>query len=289
MSIDAIRWAWTVQGLRPAQKLILLSLADRADERHMCWPSLPRLSLDTGLDERTITLSMRKMCDAGIISRVETPGKGYVYTLLGVSGREDTPLKNEGAKMTPIKNDPPQKCSTPPPFLQNDPPQKCRSTRASTNEPKEEEPKENPKKSLHRDGENADPVPATPPPRYELPLRCKAQEKPRTFAVTREFFDVWCEAYPLVDVRGELRAIKAWLISNPQSRPRSDMARFVNSWLKRTQNEKAGKAAASARASPGREKPLAQRNAETMMRVIRKMEATDVGGSEKSHSAYGAG
>jgi pyocin large subunit-like protein len=124
MSIDAIRWAWTIQGLRPAQKLILLSLADRADEQHMCWPSLRRISHDTGLDERTITTSLQRMCEAGIISRVETPGKGYTYTLLGVSGREDTPLKNGGAKTTPLKNDPPQKCSIPPSFLQSDPPPK---------------------------------------------------------------------------------------------------------------------------------------------------------------------
>jgi hypothetical protein len=78
------------QGLRPVQKIILLSLADRADERHMCWPSLPRLAKDTGFDERTVNSALRAMCKIGIISRVEAPGRGYTYTLIGVSGREDT-------------------------------------------------------------------------------------------------------------------------------------------------------------------------------------------------------
>lgn len=75
MSIDATNWAWTQRGLRTAQKLILLSLADRADERHACWPSLARLSLDTGLDPRRVKAAIREMCTAGLLSRAETPGR----------------------------------------------------------------------------------------------------------------------------------------------------------------------------------------------------------------------
>jgi hypothetical protein len=122
---------------------------------------------------------------------------------------------------------------------------------------------------LHRDGEDADPALAAPPT-YELPLHCKAKEKQRTFGVTKALYSTWADAYPLVDVRAELREIKAWLVSNPAKRPRSDMARFVNAWLKRTQNEKAGKAAANARASPGYAKSWQQRESEANKQALEK-------------------
>ena len=126
MSLDATRWAWSLS-IRPSQKLVLLSLADRADEHHRCWPSLRRLTKDTGLDERTINAAIVQMCEDGILLRSDRgPGKGYAYTLVGVPGREDppqkrTPCKNEGGgqKCTPRKNGPipPQNCGGNPPHF----------------------------------------------------------------------------------------------------------------------------------------------------------------------------
>lgn len=113
-----------------------------------------------------------------------------------------------------------------------------------------EEDKSLSSKDLHGDGEDADPVPVasqSPEPVYELPLKGRAGQKTRNFPVTKELFDVWRDAYPLVDVRNELREIKAWLVSNPKKRPASDMSRFVNSWLNRSQNNLATR---EARASP---------------------------------------
>lgn len=53
-------------------------------------------------------------------------------------------------------------------------------------------------------------------------------------------FDVqqWVALYPAVDVRQELRNIKGWLIASPQRRKtKRGIARFINSWMSRTQNE----------------------------------------------------
>lgn len=116
MSVDATRWAWMQKSLRPAQKLILLSLADRANEEHVCWPSYERLKEDTGLDQRTIKTALDDMCKAGFLARHYSDGRGYVYQLMGVDAREGTPpSKMQGTKMTPLKNDPPQK-GTPTPL-----------------------------------------------------------------------------------------------------------------------------------------------------------------------------
>ena len=98
MSIDATRWAWSLQGIRPTQKLVLLSLADRAGENHVCWPSLQRLAFDTGLDVKTIRTCLIDLAQAGIVSRREVRGRGYEYTLVGVEGRENQTILTDYRK-----------------------------------------------------------------------------------------------------------------------------------------------------------------------------------------------
>lgn len=59
------------------------------------------------------------------------------------------------------------------------------------------------------------------------------KEFPITEAQVREFGDL----YPGIDVLQQLRAIKAWTISNPKNRKtRTGAMRFVNAWLSRAQN-----------------------------------------------------
>lgn len=93
MSLDATRWAWGVSGIRPAWKLVLLSLADRAGEARTCWPSLGRLAADTGLDLKTVRRALNELCGRGLISRDSRPGRGYVYTLPGVRGGEGASVR----------------------------------------------------------------------------------------------------------------------------------------------------------------------------------------------------
>ncbi|WP_052702655.1 helix-turn-helix domain-containing protein [Pseudoalteromonas piscicida] len=84
----ATDWAWK-QEVKPATlKLLLLSIADRADEYHCCFPSIMRLAKDTGLNEKTVNSNLRKLESLGIISdtgkRVGERGRTKVYRLNGV-------------------------------------------------------------------------------------------------------------------------------------------------------------------------------------------------------------
>lgn len=161
MSIDATRWAWMHRDIKPTQKLILLALADRADEKHRCWPSLRRLAFDTGFDERTIKSALRAMCEQGIINRTETQGRGYTYYLVDVNGREDTPLtgctgyknvppsSNAGASDVPPASDVPGTLDVPPPPSSSVPPPPSldapRIYHESINEPSEKKRARKPK------------------------------------------------------------------------------------------------------------------------------------------------
>ena len=68
MSRIANDWVWK-QNIKPAtHKLILLAMADRADEYHCCYPSIARLERDTGLDRKTIQKGISNMIACGLLS-----------------------------------------------------------------------------------------------------------------------------------------------------------------------------------------------------------------------------
>ncbi|MCU4491270.1 helix-turn-helix domain-containing protein [Acinetobacter guillouiae] len=106
MSLDATVWAWktTVDGA--SQKLVLLSLADRAGDDHKCFPSLKRLEKDTTLNRKTIIKVLDELELKKLIKFTgEIKGNGVkVYQLIGVFGREDC-SDTSTTKGTSTKND----------------------------------------------------------------------------------------------------------------------------------------------------------------------------------------
>jgi len=53
--------------------------------------------------------------------------------------------------------------------------------------------------------------------------------------ITDEFIKLCCDAYPAVDFDAELNKMALWLIANPKNR-KSNYAKFINSWLRRSQD-----------------------------------------------------
>jgi hypothetical protein len=92
MSLDATRWAWQQMTKNSTDKLVLLSLADRADERHHCYPSIERLRLDTQCDRKTVMEAIRRLEESGLIVATKAWGKGTHYQLLGVGDRHTKPV-----------------------------------------------------------------------------------------------------------------------------------------------------------------------------------------------------
>jgi len=68
--------------------------------------------------------------------------------------------------------------------------------------------------------------------------------------VTDEQKSGWSEAYPYVDVDGELKKMHQWLVSNPSNRKtRKGLPRFITSWLNRANDLKGSKHADQKRTS----------------------------------------
>jgi hypothetical protein len=89
MSVDATKWAWQQQ-ITATQKIVLLSLADRADENFYCFPSTKRLEADTCLYRETIFKAIKDMESLGLISVTRELGIGNKFKLNGVSDRVET-------------------------------------------------------------------------------------------------------------------------------------------------------------------------------------------------------
>lgn len=71
MSVGAITAAFALQGVSPSEKLVLLALANYADENGRSYPSQRRLAADTGLTDRTIRKVLTDLEGRGLLGRME--------------------------------------------------------------------------------------------------------------------------------------------------------------------------------------------------------------------------
>lgn len=92
---------WEID-LPASDKLVLLALADCANDEGGCWPSMATLVKKCSKGERTVQASIKSLVDGGHITREERPGKGCFYTV--------HPRNN----CAPAKSAPPQKLTKTP-------------------------------------------------------------------------------------------------------------------------------------------------------------------------------
>lgn len=90
--------------LPPGKRLVMLALADHANDEGVCYPSISRLCLRTGMKERTVQTHIRELEADGYLSRDMN------------KGRSGSNLYH----LTPAKSAPPQELrpaenNTPPP------------------------------------------------------------------------------------------------------------------------------------------------------------------------------
>lgn len=80
MSIRVMSSVWELS-LSSTEKLVLLALADCANDEGECWPSIATIGRKAGIGERSVQRSIQSLKDAGHLSRREVPGRGCRYTI----------------------------------------------------------------------------------------------------------------------------------------------------------------------------------------------------------------
>lgn len=72
MSIKFINWAFQIEGLNPTQKVLLIALADNANDDGYCYPSIATLCLKTGLTSKnSIRNNLKILTEKGYLTITE--------------------------------------------------------------------------------------------------------------------------------------------------------------------------------------------------------------------------
>ena len=80
MSTKILSQAWDVQ-VSPSQKLVLISLADQANDDGLCWPSVGSISRRTGLKQRAIRAAIQFLETEHYLRVDRVPGRASNYVL----------------------------------------------------------------------------------------------------------------------------------------------------------------------------------------------------------------
>jgi len=115
-----------------------------------------------------------------------------------------------------------------------------------------------------------------PEPEKSAPATPTAIELPTVngdvVSITEADVAEWAEAFPAVDVRQQLAAMRAWLNANPKNRKTSKgMKRFVVSWLTRDQDRGGGRQHPQSQSPPRQMSPSLQRHHDIHSRLKRDL------------------
>ncbi|WP_258196925.1 helix-turn-helix domain-containing protein [Pseudomonas entomophila] len=81
MSTIIMTACWPLQSMSPAQKAVLISLADNANDDGVCWPSVSRIAQRTCLSERAVRTALRWLEQAKILTAHQRSGRSTWYTV----------------------------------------------------------------------------------------------------------------------------------------------------------------------------------------------------------------
>jgi len=125
---------WPLQGMSAAQKAVLVSLADQANDDGVCWPAVDKIAMRTCLSERSVQEALRWLQTTGAVFRQYRENTSSLYT---VSPQNYNPSaapekrirekKGTGADSAPPADGAPGANSAPPPANGTPDPRKRRT------------------------------------------------------------------------------------------------------------------------------------------------------------------
>ena len=111
MSVRATNWAWSLEEVMGSEALVLLALADQANDEGFCWPSQEKLAPKARQSVSTLRRSLRSLEKMGLlttITRSSTRGRRSNLYLLHIGARPDLSMKS--AKAVTLSEEAVQAC-----------------------------------------------------------------------------------------------------------------------------------------------------------------------------------
>lgn len=114
MSTIIMSACWPLQGLTPAQKAVLIGLADNANDEGVCWPSVAKIAERTCLSERAVQQAIKVLNECKALSIEARQGRSTMFT---VTPAAFTPPQkvHPRRKCTPAASAPTPADAAPPP------------------------------------------------------------------------------------------------------------------------------------------------------------------------------
>lgn len=103
MSVRLMAAVFESDRLAPTERLLMLALADHADDQGLCYPSIDRLCQRTGLSRRAVQINIQKLQDQGYLIALKGGGRGHSSRYqINVNPAPDALFKDiKGAPETP--------------------------------------------------------------------------------------------------------------------------------------------------------------------------------------------
>lgn len=100
MSNYALTWVWKYAPVTdPTCMLVLLSLADQANDDGYCWPAVRSTARRCRISERQVQRWLNDLSDKGLLEVRHRPGTSSMYRLVGGDTHDTpgvTPMSPEG-------------------------------------------------------------------------------------------------------------------------------------------------------------------------------------------------
>lgn len=111
MSVRASTWAWSLEEVMGSEALVLLALADQANDEGLCWPAQEKLAPKARQSVSTLRRSLRSLEKMGLlttITRSSTRGRRSNLYLLHIGAKPDLSMRS--AKAVNLGEDAAQAC-----------------------------------------------------------------------------------------------------------------------------------------------------------------------------------
>ena len=105
MSHEMTKWAWRQETDSSVEKIVLVNLADRANDEEICWPSQERIANECRLTRQSVNQQIRKLVEHGLISVFHDRSNGHQRANIYKIGPSAQSQKPESTRTTSTVND----------------------------------------------------------------------------------------------------------------------------------------------------------------------------------------
>lgn len=236
MSVKVMSYVWDIPLFKGSDKLVMLCLADHADDSGLCWPSIDTIARKSGVSPTTVKSTLKKLEAGGWLFKRNQFKKTETGRLVRASNQYQLPvmlLRKKADEQTDFEQTDFVRSKLEQTKQQGGVGQIPAGGRSKSDyKPPIDPPIEPSSKDLvPSELETSKP---TDPVFIELPLKGKGT----VHAVTQsELFELR-DMYPAVDVAQQLRHMRGWCQANPsRQKTPAGILRFIHAWLSKEQDK----------------------------------------------------